>query len=181
MLDAEGNDEPGEAAEVEHGQNGAGHVCDRFFGVPSARPADGGEDHREDDDKRQRRGGDVLEPGELRHEGVDRQQARSEAGEEAVGLDVLGDEEAADFCRGEWNKEDEQKQKPDAGQAILVIRGFDPSLGVLLDPVVEIEQAEEGSHHQGAVSESLAERLLHGQVSAGIMRILGGLAMEWAS
>jgi hypothetical protein len=54
-------------------------------------------------------------------------------------------------------------------------------VGILLDPVIEIKQAKEHGHHERAVGESLAEGLLHGQWSAGIMRILGGLAMEWAS
>ena len=81
--------------------------------------ADGGENHREDDDKRERGSGDVLEPGELRHEGVNRQKARTQSREKAIWANLLGDEKVSDLGGGQGKQDDHQNQKPDAGDVAV--------------------------------------------------------------
>ena len=119
-------------------------------------PPERGEEHHKDDDERQGRGGDLLEPEELGHEGVNDQGGAAEGGDRAVGLHALGREKMGQLIDG--GGEDQEHEDQDAHAA-----GFDVvDVDGFLEPPIEIEHAQQGRDHEGAVGQSIAKRLLHG-------------------
>lgn len=162
-FDAQGHEEPAEAAEVEGGEDGAGHVGDGFLGLLTGGAAEGGEEHDENDDEGEGGSSDGLEAGELGGEGVEDEATGAHHGDHAVGTDALGGEEGGELAGGEGHDDEEEDGEADAADADggVAVAQADDAVGGVFEIGIEPEEREEAQEHEGAEGEAIAERAFH--------------------
>jgi len=168
MFDAQGHEEPAEAAEIEDGEDGSGHVGEGLFGVAVEGLSDGGGDHDGDDDEREGAGGEGLEESELGEEGMEAEERCAGDGDGFVGGDAFGGEKSDKLEGGDGEDDDHHGEDSDAGEAEMALGvddqpadavvGFGPDFDLAIEP----EAGEKAGQEERAVGESISEGFLHG-------------------